>query len=163
MGRRWSRRDKAAGGSPAASVRSEYAALPSGALSSQRSDPKSPGQTYVANSRPPAQTPGTVFIINIEPGRCVRVSAVPHMCHEPRSTRGNPGTPRTTGTAGQTPQPACSPTSQAGRFSIGRCELPPANSVVYGIGTCSDSEHEQIRGGHRVGLGRLRDHGTTDP
>ena len=52
-------------GGLAAPVRSEYAALPSRALFSQRCDPKSPGQTRVAIPCPPGQTPGTVFIIHM--------------------------------------------------------------------------------------------------
>lgn len=47
-------------------VRSEYAVPPNGARFSQRCNPETPGQEHRAITSPPAQTPGTVFIINME-------------------------------------------------------------------------------------------------
>ncbi len=59
---------------PRRSVRSEYAALPKGAHFGQRCSAKFPDQTHGADSTQPAQTPGTVFIIDTLDGASLRVS-----------------------------------------------------------------------------------------
>lgn len=51
--------------STAAAVRSEYAVPPIGARFSQRCNTETPGRAHLVITSPPAQTPGTMFIINM--------------------------------------------------------------------------------------------------